>query len=89
VLVTGYTGKVGRRVVTALLDAGLPVRAAAADHARVRQMLGDAVEGVRLDFTDAATWEPAYRGVQRMFLMRPRALRRRRAGHAALARRGA
>jgi uncharacterized protein YbjT (DUF2867 family) len=71
ILVTGSTGNVGRTVVRALLDAGLPVRAADADPARVEQVLGEEVEPVRLDFTEQSTWQRAYAGVERMFLMRP------------------
>lgn len=70
VLVTGATGNVGRQVVRLLLDAGVPVRAAARSQSAVQAMFGDAVEPVVLDFTDPGTWD-AYIGVSRMFLLRP------------------
>lgn len=71
VLVTGATGNVGSRVVTLLLDAGVPVRGAASSIDRVRARFGDTVEAVALDFADSQTWGPAYEGVERMFLIRP------------------
>jgi len=71
VLVTGATGNVGRHVVAGLLDAGRPVRAADVDTAQVTEVFGDAVEPVRLDFTDPSTWAAAYTGVQVMFVLRP------------------
>jgi len=71
ILVTGATGTIGRHVVEGLLAAGRRVRAADVDTTRIREVLGDAVEPVRLDFTDPSTWEEAYAGVEVMFLMRP------------------
>ena len=71
ILVTGATGNVGRQVVRLLLDAGEPVRAAARSTSAVVAAFGDAVEAVALDFTDPGTWDAAYHGVQRMFLLRP------------------
>ena len=71
VLVTGATGTVGRQVVRRLLDAGEPVRAAARSRAAVVEAFGDAVEPVVLDFTDPSTWDAAFSGVRRMFLLRP------------------
>lgn len=71
VLVTGATGNVGAAVVEALLAAGVTVRAAGRSVAGVRARFGDTVARVALDFTDPATWESAYGGVERVFLMRP------------------
>jgi uncharacterized protein YbjT (DUF2867 family) len=71
VLVTGATGNVGSMVVELLLDAGVPVRAAASSAEAVQSRFGDRVEAVALDFTDPSTWEEAYGGVQQMFLLRP------------------
>ncbi|MGZ8743771.1 MAG: SDR family oxidoreductase [Nocardioides sp.] len=71
VLVTGATGNVGAETVERLLAAGVPVRAAASSEEAVRSRFGDRVEAVALDFTEPATWEAAYSGVHRMFLMRP------------------
>lgn len=71
VLVTGATGNVGSKTVELLLAAGIPVRAAASSVEGVRARFGDRVEAVALDFTDPSTWQSAYAGVERMFLMRP------------------
>jgi uncharacterized protein YbjT (DUF2867 family) len=71
VLVTGATGNVGSQVVTGLLEAGVPVRAAATSEAAIRDRFGDRAEAVALDFTDPATWATAYHGVGAMFLVRP------------------
>lgn len=71
VLVTGATGNVGPVVVERLLDAGVPVRATGRTAESVAAVFGDRVEAVGLDFEDPETWEAAFTGVQRMFLMRP------------------
>ncbi|MFI6817759.1 NAD(P)H-binding protein [Nonomuraea sp. NPDC050328] len=63
VLVTGATGRVGRQVAQTLVQAGLPVRRATTSP----RQSGD----VRFSFTDPATFHDAFRGVDRMFLMRP------------------
>ncbi|WP_170852446.1 NAD(P)H-binding protein [Blastococcus sp. DSM 46786] len=71
VLVTGASGNVGRPVVDRLVACGAAVRRAdrtPADHA------GPGVEQVRFDFTDPATWAPAFAGVDTVFLVRPPAL---------------
>ncbi|NJQ03825.1 NmrA family NAD(P)-binding protein [Streptomyces zingiberis] len=59
ILVLGATGSAGRRVASRLRAAGAPVRAASRS--------GD----TRFDWHDEETWEPALRGVRRMFLMAP------------------
>lgn len=66
VLVTGATGNVGREVVRVLERAGTPVRAAS-------HRAGGA-SGVRLDFRDPTTWEPALSGCRAVFLLRPPAI---------------
>jgi uncharacterized protein YbjT (DUF2867 family) len=78
VIVTGATGNVGRNVVDLLARAGVPVRAAGATRQTVEKRFGGQValsahgiEPVALDFTDPRTWTAAYRGADRMFLMRP------------------
>ena len=43
------------------------------------EAFGDAVEPVALDFTDPGTWDAAYIGVRRMFLLRPPHLARPKA----------
>ncbi|WP_433544695.1 hypothetical protein ACQPZG_05555 [Streptomyces sp. CA-294286] len=59
VLVLGATGSVGRRTDARLRGLGVPVRAASRHSA------------TRFDWDDESTWEPALRGVGRMFLMAP------------------
>ncbi len=70
-LVTGATGNVGAPLVAALVRAGVPVRAAARHPAPPIDPL---VQPVRLDFTDPATFDAAFTGVETMFLVRPPAL---------------
>jgi len=38
---------------------------------KLRERLGDSVEAVRFDFTDPTTYEATFKGVQKMFYMRP------------------
>lgn len=70
VLVTGATGNVGRPIVAGLHEAGVPVRAAV-QPGREAAGLPDGVEVVPFDFRDPATWDAAFDGVERMFLLRP------------------
>jgi uncharacterized protein YbjT (DUF2867 family) len=57
ILVTGATGKSGRRVVRRLRDRGLPVRAASrnGEHA--------------FDWTDSRTWDSALEGVRSVYIV--------------------
>jgi len=71
ILVTGATGTIGSAVVRDLLAAGRNVRAASVRTADAAARFGDAADPVSLDFTDPATWEDAFDGVETMFLMRP------------------
>ncbi|MGW0523233.1 NAD(P)H-binding protein [Crossiella sp. NPDC003009] len=59
ILVTGATGKTGRRVVRLLAERGAPVRAASRSSA------------TRFDWTDRGTWEPALREVSAVYLVAP------------------
>jgi uncharacterized protein YbjT (DUF2867 family) len=56
ILVTGGTGKSGRRVVSRLVAAGQPVRVASR------------TQGTRFDWEDRATWAPALDGVAAAYL---------------------
>ncbi len=71
VLVTGAGGNVGREVVLALEALGTPVRAAVFDDADAARVPGESVEKVLFDFGDQSTYEGAFEGVNKMFLMRP------------------
>lgn len=66
ILVTGATGNVGAFVAAALRAEGASVRPASRSNT-------DA-DGVRLDFTDSATWDAAFEGVRSMLLVRPPAI---------------
>ncbi len=59
ILVTGATGKTGRRVVRLLEERGVAVRAASRSGTP------------SFDWTDRSTWEPALRGVTGMYLVLP------------------
>ncbi len=58
-----------------LLAAGIPCGPPSSVEG-VRARFDDRVEAVALDFTDASTWQSAYTGVDRIFLMRPPHLRK-------------
>lgn len=66
ILVTGATGVVGRNVVQQLLDAGADVRALTRDPARAG--LPPQVEVVEGDLTKPDGLEPAFDGVERLYL---------------------
>jgi uncharacterized protein YbjT (DUF2867 family) len=70
VLVTGASGNVGGAAARALLEAGIPVRVAGTDPARLRGEF-PGVQVVRLDFLDPATFGPAVDGAAGLFLLRP------------------
>ncbi|WP_280185397.1 MULTISPECIES: NAD(P)H-binding protein [Nocardia] len=57
ILVTGATGKSGRRVVSRLRAKGLPVRAAARNGEHV------------FDWTDRGTWDAALKGVRAVYIV--------------------
>jgi uncharacterized protein YbjT (DUF2867 family) len=65
ILVTGATGNIGPGVVRALKGADLPARAAI--HKTPLEMEG--VETCPLDFDDPATFAPALRGIDALFLL--------------------
>lgn len=72
ILVTGASGNVGSAVAGHLLQRGLSVRAADID----LSCLPAGAQPVRLDLTDPATYAPALRGIDRLFLIRPPAIAR-------------
>ena len=71
ILVLGATGRVGRLVTRALLDAQAAVCAMARDPARAAASLGARIEVRRGEFGDPAGIEAACAGVERLFLMSP------------------
>ena len=71
ILVTGATGKQGGAVVTALLQAGRPVRAMTRDpsSSAARALAARGVEIVKGDFHDPASLDAALTGVEGVFSM--------------------
>lgn len=70
ILITGATGNVGSELVRLLHQSGHPIRAAVfsdSDDAK----LPEGVPHVRFDFTDPTTYQDAFSGVSKLFLMRP------------------
>ncbi|MGM0421191.1 MAG: NmrA family NAD(P)-binding protein [Bacillota bacterium] len=70
-LVTGASGTVGRFVVKELLNQEERVKTAGTKPDKVTKAFGDKVETVAFDFTEASTYGPALKGVNKVFLMRP------------------
>lgn len=66
VLVLGATGTVGRPLVRALLAKGVAVKAASRAGAAV-----EGAEGVVFDHADPATFEAAFEGVDRVYMLLP------------------
>jgi len=71
ILVTGATGKVGRELVTRLLEDGHSVRAATRSPSAAREFFDASVEVVEMDYEATATWDAAVHWVDRIFLMPP------------------
>lgn len=74
ILVTGATGNVGFEVVRELRERGYPVKAAVRSHSTSRSNLPSGVESVGFDFEQPQTFEPALRGMNTLFLVRPPAI---------------
>ncbi|MBK8781762.1 MAG: SDR family oxidoreductase [Anaerolineales bacterium] len=71
ILVIGALGNVGAEVVKHLLNAGVKVRASDMSEEKIKARFGSSVEAVRFDFTDPKTYEVTFKGVEKMFLLRP------------------
>lgn len=69
ILVFGATGNVGGAAAQALVERGAQVVAATRDPGKAALPAG--VQAVRLDVSDAATWDAALDGVERLFLLAP------------------
>ncbi len=71
ILVTGATGRVGRELVRLLLREGVAVRAATRHPARARELFGDSVEVVELNYWHTETYDAALTWADRLFLVPP------------------
>ncbi|MBD2304841.1 SDR family oxidoreductase [Chroococcidiopsis sp. FACHB-1243] len=74
ILVTGATGNVGSEVVRLLSKRGYSVKAAVRSHSASRIHLPSGVESVAFDFEQPQNFEPAFRGINTLFLVRPPAI---------------
>jgi uncharacterized protein YbjT (DUF2867 family) len=70
-LVIGALGNAGTQVLKALQARGRKVRAADIDQEKLKQTFDESVESVPFDFARPETYEAAFQGVEKMFLMRP------------------
>ena len=71
ILVTGATGTIGSQVAAALLDANADVRVGLRDPAKGAGLRERGAEVVRFDFEDASTYEAAFGGAERVFMLSP------------------
>ena len=71
ILVIGALGNVGAEVIKYLLTTGVKVRAADMSEEKIKARFGSSIEAVRFDFTDPTTYEATFKGVEKMFLLRP------------------
>lgn len=72
ICLTGATGTVGRSVLARLRGDSHRIRVATRDPTTALARFGtDGVEYTAFDFTDPATYESAFEGVERLFLVRP------------------
>src|SRR4051812_40146898 len=69
ILITGGTGTSGTPIVQALLNRAERVRVLARDPERAAKTVGDEVEIVRGDFSDAQSLDAAMEGVDRALLL--------------------
>ncbi len=74
VLVIGATGNVGREVVKSLHTLGYIARATALNEKDVENVPQEAGETVFFEFGKPETYEAAFAGVKKLFLMRPPAI---------------
>lgn len=71
ILVTGATGKLGRLIVTRLVQLQRPVRILTRRPDAAKDLFGDTVDVVAGDFDDAASLARATRGIGRLLLLSP------------------
>jgi uncharacterized protein YbjT (DUF2867 family) len=71
ILVTGALGNVGTEIIKRLQAEGRGIRAADIDVEKMRARFGSSVEAVHFDFAQPRSYQQAFSGVEKMFLMRP------------------
>jgi uncharacterized protein YbjT (DUF2867 family) len=71
ILVIGAMGNVGTEVVHSLAGKNIPIRAADLFPEKVKERFGLGVEAVRFDFSDPSTFADTFRGIRKVFVLRP------------------
>jgi uncharacterized protein YbjT (DUF2867 family) len=71
ILVMGAMGNVGTEVVRSLAAKNIPVRAADLFPDKIRDRFGSDVQVVRFDFSEPATFADTFKGIRKVFVMRP------------------
>ncbi|GAB3577088.1 NAD(P)H-binding protein [Amycolatopsis endophytica] len=71
IVVTTPTGRIGRQLVTALLDAGAPVRVIARDPSRIAPEVRERIEIVTGSHGDRAVVDEAFAGADAVLWLRP------------------
>ena len=71
VLITGPTGNIGTHLVRLLSKSGTRVRAAVRSKAKITSLNLPGVEWVEADFNNPASFDPALKGVERVFVLSP------------------
>jgi uncharacterized protein YbjT (DUF2867 family) len=71
ILVIGALGNVGCEVVKELQAKGISVRAADLFPEKINERFGAGVEAVGFDFAKPETYQAAFHGIKKMFLLRP------------------
>ena len=71
VLVIGALGNVGAEVVKHLQAEGHAIRAADLNDVKIKEQFSDSVDSVRFDFSNPKTYPLTFKGVEKMFLVRP------------------
>lgn len=70
ILITGATGNVGSEIARQLIQKSVPFRAFARDEAKLKSMIGDkGYELAQGDFSDAAAFQAALQGIEKLFLV--------------------
>ena len=71
IFVTGATGNVGSEVVLALQSAGVPCRIGVRHPEKIVDVYRDSVQVIAFDFLSPATFDGAFTGIEKLFLVRP------------------